>query len=415
MNVLVLGKGGREHAIAKALSHSPSVKKVFALPGRKGFEPEAIGLPQQTLEKESLKKWVAENNIELVIIGPEKELAEGLADFFRSIGILVFGPSQQAAKLESSKLFAKSFMLSAGIPTSEFKEVRYVREALTFSPHFDFPVVLKADGLAGGKGVFICKNQKELEDSAHLLFEKKIFGTAGNKALLEVFQKGEELSVFVLTNGGEYTLLPFVRDYKKLKENNKGPNTGGMGAFAPYDISEKLKKNIKEKIIQPSITEIKKNNLFYRGVLYIGLMIVEENPFVLEYNVRFGDPEAQVLLPLLDGDWLKVFLSLAKGEMPILKWKKNVFSACVVLGSEGYPSQPVTGTPIEGNVNTESNHSYFLHAGTKKIDKGWQTEGGRVLNALGFGDSKKLALKRAYEQADLVHWPGIKKRSDIGS
>lgn len=415
MNVLVLGKGGREHAIVKALAFSPYVKKVFALPGRAGFKSYATCLTHFPLEKESLKKLVSEKNIKLVVIGPEKELTEGWSDFFRALGVLVFGPSQHASCLESSKLFAKHFMSSSGIPTSEFKEVNSLKEVLTFSPSFGWPIVLKADGLAGGKGVFICKNQKELKESAHLLFEKKIFGASGEKALLEVFQKGEELSVFVFTNGSDYMLLPFAKDYKKLKEKHQGPNTGGMGAFAPHNISETLRKNIEEKIVKPSINGLKKNNLFYRGVLYIGLMIVNENPFVLEYNVRFGDPEAQVLFPLLEGDWAEIFLALAEGKVPALKWKANTFSACVVLAGEGYPSNPETGVPIQGNINFESKQSYFLHAGTKKTDKAWLVDGGRVLNALGLGNTKQKALQFAYEQADKVHWPGIQKRSDIGS
>ena len=415
MNVLVLGKGGREQALVRALASSPRVQQVFALPGRSGFEPQAVCLTNQALEKEPLKELIKTKNIKLIVIGPEKELAEGWSDFFRSFGILVFGPSQQAAQLESSKLFAKHFMSSSGISTSEFEEVDSAENVLTVSNQFEFPVVLKADGLAAGKGVFICHNKKELEESARLLFEKKIFGPAGEKALLEVFQRGEELSVFVLTNGSDYKILPFARDYKKLKENNQGLNTGGMGAFAPQIISSDLQKSIEEKIVQPSIEGLRNNNLFYRGVLYIGLMIVDQEPFILEYNVRFGDPEAQVLLPLLKGDWAEVFLSIAEGELPSLNWKKNIFASCVVLAGEGYPSQPVTDVPIQGNIDFESPHSYFLHAGTKKTNKQWLTNGGRVLNAIGLGNNKEESIQRAYKQAAQVSWPGMQTRSDIGN
>ena len=415
MNVLVLGKGGREQALVRALAHSPKVQQVFALPGRSGFEPQATCLPNQTLEKNFLKELIKTKNIKLVVIGPEKELAEGWSDFFRSLNVPTFGPSQEAAQLESSKIFSKHFMSSVGIPTSRFEEVSSVENVLNSSSQFGFPVVLKADGLAAGKGVFICHNKKELEESARLLFEKKIFGPSGEKALLEVFQKGEELSVFVLTNGNDYTLLPFARDYKKLKESNIGPNTGGMGAFAPYNISLDLQKNIVTTIVQPSIEGLKKNNLFYRGVLYIGLMIVDQKPFVLEYNVRFGDPEAQVLLPLLEGDWAEVFLSVAEGRLLDLHWKKNAFASCVVLAAEGYPSKPVTGVSIHGNIVFESSHSYFLHAGTKKTNTEWVTDGGRVLNAVGLGNNKKESLQHAYKQAAQVHWPRMQMRSDIGN
>ena len=414
MNVLILGKGGREHALVRVLANSPLVNTVFALPGRAGFASQATCLPHQLLEKKSLEEFIKTKNIKLVVIGPEKELAEGWSDFFRSLNVLVFGPSKSAARLESSKLFAKNFIASMNIPTSDFKEVHSVEDVLTASTHFQFPIVLKADGLAAGKGVFICPNKKELEEAAHLVFEKKIFGSAGEKALLEVFQKGEELSVFVLTNGNDYKLLPFARDYKKLKENNLGPNTGGMGAFAPYTISADLQKNIETTIVKPSIEGLRKNNLFYRGVLYIGLMIVDQKPFVLEYNVRFGDPEAQVLLPLLEGDWAKVFLSLAEGKMPNLEWKKDTSASCVVLAGEGYPSQPIIDVPIEGDMNFESSTSYFLHAGTKKIDNQWLTDGGRVLNALGIGNTKEEALKNAYKQSEQVQWPEMQRRMDIG-
>ena len=445
MNVLVLGKGGREHALVRALTHSSQVHQVFALPGRAGFERQAVCLQNQYLDKSVnpegficapcgetvsseknnkfsknasrcsvIEKWVEEKNIKLVIIGPEKELTAGWSDFFRSLGVLVFGPSREAARLESSKLFAKRFMASFGVPTSEFKEVDSVEKTLAASGQFGFPVVLKVDGLAAGKGVFICHNREELKKSAELIFEKQIFGSAGEKAFLETFQRGEELSVFVLTNGNDYKIFPFARDYKTIKDGNQGPNTGGMGAFAPYIISSDLQKNIEEKIVQPSIDGINTHKLFYRGILYIGLMVVNNKPIVLEYNIRFGDPEAQVLLPLLDGDWAEVFLSISKGDLPTLNWKKSQFVACVVLAGEGYPSQPVTGVPIEGDISIESPGSYFLHAGTKKTDGSWFTDGGRVLNALGLGETKEEAVRQAYKQAKRAHWPGMQVRSDIG-
>ena len=411
MNVLILGKGGREHALAKAVASSPTVKQVFVLPGREGFVLNKVHLSPTPLEKDKLKEQIQKQNIKLVVIGPEKELHEGWSDFFRSEGVAVFGPSQSATRLESSKLFAKQFMLSARVPTPDFKKISSVKEALQNAEKW--PVVLKADGLAAGKGVFICHNEKELKKCAELLFEKKIFGKAGEHALLEKFKKGEELSAFVLTNGKDYTLLPFAKDYKKLKDHNQGPNTGGMGAFAPYVIPAELKQKIEEQVVQPSVQEIKKQNLFYRGVLYIGLMIVEGEPFVLEYNVRFGDPEAQVLLPLLKGDWAKVFLSIAEGNLPALNWKKDFFSACVVLAGGEYPARSSSGVVIEGNINKQSEWAYFLHAGTKKTKQNWVTDGGRILNALGIGNTKEKALEQAYKQASYVHWPGKHQRSDI--
>ncbi len=400
MNILILGKGGREQAISKALSESPSVQNILA-----------------AWNKAQARQLISTKKIDLVVVGPEKELAEGAGDFFRSLNVPVFGPSQSASQLESSKLFAKNFMLEEKIPTAEFKEVTSVQQAQKIQ--WDFPLVLKADGLAGGKGVFICHNKEDLQQKAHNLFEKKVFGPAGEKALIEPFQKGWEMSVFVLLSHPPSTafhILPFAKDYKRLKDQNQGPNTGGMGAFAPHFISSDLETKIKNKIILPTVQAIKKQGLFYRGVLYMGLMIVDnEEPVVLEYNVRFGDPETQVLMPLLEGDWAQVFFSVAQGQLPHVQWKKDQFACCVVLAGEGYPEKPSPSLPIQGDMEWKSTNSYFLPAGAHKTKEGWFTKGGRVVNAIGLGTTKESACQRAYEQARRIRWPGLQKRSDIGS
>ena len=348
MNILVIGKGGREHAIVRSLQCSPSAEKIYYFPGREGFKTKNFSekpshknlnpffpvKPAQSLldtenskkpsplnnEKnsksadqnlssaESLIPLMKEKNIQLVIIGPEKELVCGWGDVFRSQGFKVFGPGQKASMLEGSKIFSKKFMESAGVPTARHFVVEGVKQTLESAVQFSPPYVLKADGLCAGKGVFICQNLKELKEKAKKLFEEKIFGPAGEKALLEEFQNGHELSLFILTNGKESTALPLAQDYKKLKEKSRGPNTGGMGAVAPKIISPLLMEKIQNKIVQPTLLQIQKQNLFYRGVLYIGLMIVEDEPFVLEYNVRFGDPECQALLPLIKEDTAKNIL-----------------------------------------------------------------------------------------------------------
>ena len=398
MNILIVGKGGREQALMRAVK-AGGCGEYF--------------LNAET-EPEKLKQFLKNKKIELAVIGPEKELAEGLSDFLRKEGVLTFGPSQSSARLESSKLFAKEFMSEAGVPTASYKEIGSISSALSLSK--DFPVVLKASGLAGGKGVFICQNLEDLKKAGELIFEKKIFGSAGKKAFLESYKTGWELSVFILTNGEDYKLLPFARDYKKLHKGDKGPNTGGMGAVAPHFISEDLKKEIHEKILKPTIQEIKKRRLLYRGVLYIGLMITKSGPVVLEYNVRFGDPEAQTLLPLLDGSWAEVFKQTAQGQIPNLKWKKNTYSACVVLAAPGYPMSPQKNLKIEGDLLLETPHSYFLPAGVKKNSAGkWVTNGGRVLNAIGIGETKEEALQRAYALARRVQWEGLYFRPDIGT
>ena len=316
-------------------------------------------------------------------------------------------------RLEGSKLFAKKFMKKQGILTASFHELSSVPETLRLAQNFTPPFVLKADGLAAGKGVFICKDLRELEEKSKLLFEKKIFGPSGAKAIIEDFQPGRELSVFAITNGESFCLLPLSQDYKRLYEGQKGPNTGGMGAFAPVDLSPSLIQRIETQIIQPTLKGLREEQALYRGVLYFGLMIHKGIPRVLEYNVRFGDPEAQVLLPLLDGSWLKVFYQTACGQEVKLKWKK-LYTACVALCAKNYPAGPLTEEPIKGSIDTQTEHSRFIHGSLVERDGQWWTSGGRVLNALGWGKTLPEAVQRAYQQAESVSWPGMRFRKDIG-
>ena len=431
----MVGKGGREQAIIHALKQAPSVDQVFCFPGREGFFVPKLSLKRSSLSSQDsrtnptdLQKTtntlqqlipiIQEKNIQCVIIGPEQELVEGWSDELRSQGIAVFGPSQKASQLEGSKIFAKKFMEKSGVPTSSYYIVESVSETLEKSKNFQSPYVLKADGLAGGKGVFICKNQEELKTNAEKLFEKKIFGEAGRQALLEEFQKGYELSVFILTNGKEYCTLPLAQDYKKLKNENLGPNTGGMGATAPMNVSQDLMNEIHKNILQPTIQQIQQEKLFYCGVLYVGLMITDTGPKVLEYNVRFGDPECQVLLPLLDGDMGSLFYETAQGKLPSLKFK-NLFSCCVALAEKGYPENPQKGAVILDKKNilsqkSFSSDSYFLHAGTKKSQEDWLVDGGRVLNAIGLGSTKEQAREKAYHLIEQIPQHNLHFRTDIG-
>ena len=331
----------------------------------------------------------------------------------RKKGLKVFGPCAKAAQLEGSKIFAKQFMKEQGIPTASYHTVAGVSETLRLSENFFPPFVLKADGLAGGKGVFLCKNRTELEEKSRFLFEKKALGSAGEKALLEDFQSGQEISVFVITNGESYSLLPVAQDYKRLYDKHEGPNTGGMGAIAPIPVSSDIMKSIEELIVKPTLKGLKEQKMTYRGVLYLGLMIRKNFPKILEYNVRFGDPEAQVLFPLLDGSWLDVFYKVACGEQPDLKWKK-LHSACVVLCSENYPEGPIKESPIDGFIYHKQANSWFIHGSlTRKEDK-WFTKGGRVLNAVAVGNNKEEAVQRAYQHIEKISWPGMHYRKDIG-
>ena len=413
MKTLIIGSGGREHALFQAISEGGG--HPYFLPERKSL-PTAGSAPSSLLKDwPALSDWLKKEEIPLVIIGPEQPLVEGLGDFLRKEGFSVFGPSAEAAQLEGSKLFAKEFMKAQNIPTAPFQAVRSLAEALKASENFSPPYVLKADGLAGGKGVFICQTVKELEDKARGLFEDKRLGSAGEVALLEEFQEGEEVSVFILTNGEDYRILPMAQDYKRLGEKDTGPNTGGMGATAPLSLPRKLMENIENFIIKPTVQGLKENHYEYFGVLYIGLIVSQNSPRVLEYNVRFGDPEAQVLLPLLNGSWHEVFYQVSKGKLPSLKWK-NIHSACVVLAAGGYPENPLKGKSIKGFLYHKTPHSYFLHAGVGQNDKEqWIVDGGRVLNSVAVGSTPTQALKRAYEQLAKISWEGLYYRKDIGS
>lgn len=413
LNILVIGKGAREHALVKNLSFSSSVKEIHAIYGNEGMKLEKALCHPLSTDFSSIDDFIKKTSIDLVVIGPENELALGLADRLREKGLLVFGPSQKASQLESSKLFAKKFMQRAQVPTASFEKLFSKKEALEKSDLFSPPYVLKADGLAAGKGVTLCQNKGELEKASQLYFEDKIFGSAGTSALLEEFQSGWELSCSVLTQGEEFELLPFVQDNKRLLEGNKGPNTGGMGAVGPLELDKTLKERIQKKVLIPTLKQMKKEKLFYRGVLYVGLMITSDGPKVIEYNVRFGDPEAQALLPLLDGDWAYVFKEVAEGKLPRLKWK-SLFSTCLVLASENYPSKPLKEEKIEGDLFYETPSSYFLHAGTKRQNGEWITQGGRVLNAVALNSTLKGAVEKAYLQASKVQWKGLQIRKDIG-
>lgn len=415
MKVLVIGQGGREHAIVHALSQSSSVSEIHVIPGSPGMSREALCHDLNWKDSESIIQFCLKTEIDFVMIGPEDPLVAGLSDRLRERGILAVGPSAESAQLEGSKIFAKEFMLSAKVPTSRFEIVSSLEEVRKAAPKFTPPYVLKADGLAAGKGVFICKDLQELESAAHDLFVERILGEAGNQALLEQFMPGWELSYLILTNGKEWQTLPLAQDHKRLLDDDKGPNTGGMGTVAPLMISDNLRREIEEKIVAPSVGELARKNYLFRGVLFIGLMITPNGPQVLEYNTRFGDPETQVILPLIDGDFGEILRDLSQGKLRQIKMK-NLFASCVVLAAPGYPMNPEKNLPVEGNLDASTEFSYFLHAGTGKDSQGhWVTKGGRVLNAIGLGSTIKEALENAYNQSSQAKWMGLQKRMDIGS
>ncbi len=413
LRVLVIGQGGREHALVKALFTSPSVTSLHALPGSSGMKQLAACHEINWTDFSAVFAVVQKERIDLVVIGPENILDAGLSDYLREREVLVFGPSREAARLESSKVLSKKFMVEAGAPTARYHIVSSVAETLSAAQSFAPPYVLKADGLAAGKGVTISQNLTELKAAAEDLFVKHKLGAAGDQALLEEFSPGYELSYLILTNGEDYESLVLAQDHKRLSDGDRGPNTGGMGTIAPMKISPELDRQIRQTIIQPVVAHLKKQGLLYRGVLFVGLMITPTGPSVIEFNVRFGDPETQVILPLLQGDWGQVFKAVAEGQVPQLKWQ-NGAACCVVLAAEGYPESPVQGVKIAGDLLFENSLGYFLHAGSQQTESGWLTNGGRVLNAVGLGKTVAEARRQAYEQAEHVSWPGLQMRSDIG-
>lgn len=411
-SIFILGKGGREAAIHHFLIQNNPNLEIKKIKDISEVNLESLATPS------------------FFIIGPEAPLVAGIADLLRQRGHVVFGPSQEAALLEGSKLFAKRFMLKAQVPTARHvvvQSVQDVMDALHKNDFFSAPYILKADGLAGGKGVFICKTKQELLNNANLLFEQKILGDAGKTALLEERLDGYEMSVLVLTNGKEFQILPVAQDHKRLSDNDQGPNTGGMGTTAPYPVHADLMESIINDVVAPSVAQLEKEKLLFRGVLFIGLMIVDQSPYILEYNVRFGDPETQSVLPLIQMDNpVDLFLSIAQGQIPSFKIKTNTHSCCVVIAAENYPDQPKLGAPIHFSNLTRSNQmdelysstdnkqNYVLLAGTQNKDQQVLVNGGRVLNCLGTGKTLEEARANAYALTKQIHFTGMQNRTDIG-
>lgn len=417
MKVLVVGSGAREHALCWKLRQSPDLEELYCAPGNPGIAEIADPIAMAPDEIHRLAELATDLKIDLTVVGPELPLTLGLVDTFRARGLPVFGPTQAAAEIEGSKVFAKQFMERHGIPTAEFVIAHDAAEARRAAEELGLPVVLKADGLAAGKGVLIVRDKKCLDEAIHTLFEERRFGTAGDRVVVERFLTGEEVSFLALSDGSR--LLPFAtsKDYKRIGEDDTGPNTGGMGAHSPSGvISTAAGTKVMETVLQPTIAGLAAENRPFTGVLYAGLILTPEGPRVLEYNVRLGDPEAQALLMRLESDLLPVLAAGAAGSFGNhrLRFRKEA-SACIVLANRGYPGSPETGQPIQGlEIAAALPGVEIFHAGTREEGEDVVATGGRVLSVCATGGRLVDALRRAYTAAGEIHWPAKVLRRDIG-
>lgn len=421
MKVFVIGGGGREHAIVWKIAQSKSVEKIFCAPGNAGISELAETVPIKVDDLNSLLKFAIDNKIDLTVVGPELPLSLGIVDLFESHGLKIFGPRKMSAEIESSKVFAKNFMKKYGIPTANYETFTAdeIEKAKKFIKSLKPPIVIKADGLAGGKGVTICESIDEAINTINLYFVDKIFGQAGEKVVIEEFLTGEEASVFAVTDGEDFILLAPAQDYKRVFDNDLGKNTGGMGSYAPaVFIDNKTLEKIKTQIIERTISGLKNEGREYKGCLYCGLMLTDEGPKVLEFNCRFGDPETQVVLPLLDGDVIDMFTRAIDGGIKNFNHSiKKATAVCVIIASAGYPDNYETGMEIFGLDEVKKMDDIIVfHAGTKKVNGKILTAGGRVLGVTAIGEENDFegTIKRVYEAVEKIKFKGLHYRTDIG-
>lgn len=417
MKILVIGSGGREHSIIKACLSSTKSKSVIASPGNGGINQEVPCFPINVENIEELVNLAKKERVDFVIVGPEVPLALGLVDALQAEGILAYGPNKKAAQLEASKSFCKDFLKKYNIPTAHYESFTNSDAALKYVNKCSLPVVIKASGLAAGKGVIIATTQEEAQQAVRSMLDEKAFGESGETVVIEDYLEGEEASIIAVVSGEDYCLLPPSQDHKRIGEKDTGPNTGGMGAYAPADvITENLEQIIKEKIIHPTLAGFISEEIDFRGTLYIGLMLTKNGPQVLEFNVRFGDPETQVLLPLLETDLIELLYACASGNLKDFDLKlKSGYAITVVQAAEGYP-----GTYRKGDLITLPNNlpqnTQIIHAGTKRLDNGdIVTNGGRVLSITGLGQTLEEASQKAYQVCEHVHFKGNYYRKDIGA
>ena len=415
MKLLVVGNGGREHALVWKLAQSPRVSKIYCAPGNAGIAQLAECVPIQVDDLMGLQTFARTNLIDLTFVGPELPLSLGIADEFRKAKLRIFGPTRNAARIESSKSFAKELMVREKIPTANSRTFDRLDAALTWLETCDMPIVVKADGLAQGKGVIICATNVEAQEAVTSMLSDQRFGEAGARVVLEEFLEGEELTVMAFADGR--TIIPMLpaQDHKRIGEGDTGPNTGGMGAYAPAPLaSPELQQRILEDILQPAVIGLSRAGSPFYGVLYAGLMIKDGTPYTLEFNARFGDPETQVVLPLLQTDLLDIIEAVVEHRLDQVqvKWHDQA-AVCVVLTSDGYPGSYRTGLPISGLPRQPSESTVVFHAGTVQSSQAVLTNGGRVLGVTALADSLGNAQKEAYSALAPIQFEGRYYRSDI--
>jgi len=417
MKILIVGNGGREYSIGLAIAKEQK-HELFYMPGNGATDTFATNI--EKMDYESLAQWAKENAIELTIVGPEAPLVDGIVDIFKSHGLNIFGPSKKAAQLEGSKVYMKNFLKKYNIPTAKYIETDSIEDAYKFIENMPkLPIVVKADGLCAGKGVIIAQSKQEAKKTVGEMLSGKAFGDAGKKVIVEEFLDGYELSMFAICDGDDFILLPAAQDHKRLKDNDEGPNTGGMGAYAPTPlVDEALYQKVKERIIRPTLDGMKKENAPFEGVLFIGLMIVDGEPITLEFNVRFGDPECEILMPLMTSSVADMFYKAATNRLGDIEVSfSNDYAVAVVMASENYPYKSSTPAEIivdEIHHEDIAKNTHIVYAGVEKDDDGkLLATGGRVLLCVGLGESIKEARDRAYLLCGQVHFAGKQFRTDI--
>ena len=415
MKVGIIGSGGREHALCLAIKKSPKVSKIYCIPGNAGTNSIAENIDLDLNNFENLKKFIFNNNIDFIIIGPEKPLVDGLVDFLEKNKIKVFGPNKISSQLEGSKIFTKNLCKKYNIPTANFGIFKNTKDAISFLESCNYPIVVKADGLASGKGVYICDDLEQSKNAIDEIFKGK-FGKAKN-VLIEEFLRGEEMSFFIISDGKNYKKFGTAQDHKRVLEGDKGKNTGGMGAYSPSRLEEnELNKKIIDKIIEPTLKGLKELNTTFKGFLYAGLMIVNNEPYLIEYNVRMGDPECQTIIPKLKTDFTEIVEACINGSLQSINidWYDEK-TLCIVLCSKGYPENFINNIEISNLDKFDlRNNEFIFHAGTKNIDSKIFSNGGRVLNFVIRSNDLEQARKTAIKLIDQLNWNNGFFRKDIG-